>query len=260
MTDFRLSPDPSRITMNKAASVIVPVTDLCRHIDGPRDRQLLYGDLVDVLNRDGSWSYVQSSKDGYCGYIRSQCLGHLDPPTHAVSAPATHAYTSPDLKSPERISLSFGCQIAVTDISGAFAQTSAGYIPVGHIAPIGKHSDDPVTVAELFLGTPYLWGGNSRWGIDCSGLIQAAFLACGISCPGDSDQQESLGEPATVPYQRNDLIFWKGHVAIVTDPATLLHANGGSMSTRYEGISDAISRIEAAGDGPVTAHRRVKHS
>ena len=81
---------------------------------------------------------------------------------------------------------------------------------------------DPVAVAELFLGTPYLWGGNSRAGIDCSGLVQAALLACGIACPGDSDLQAAIRRHARLSRSsrsaRGDLIFWKGHVAMVADP------------------------------------------
>jgi len=128
-----------------------------------------------------------------------------------------------------------------------------------HIAPISSVETDPASVAALYLDSPYLWGGNSRWGIDCSGLIQAACSACGIPCAGDSDHQEaSLGEllpDGSLP-QRNDVLFWKGHVALVWDEETLIHANAHAMACVLEPIEDALARIEKT-DGPVTAHRRL---
>jgi len=137
------------------------------------------------------------------------------------------------------------------EIEGGF------FVPKPHIRPIERPFSDPVTVAQLFFGTPYLWGGNSAFGIDCSGLVQAAFLACGIDCPGDSDMQMSMGAPASAPYRRGDLLLWKGHVALCVDDEVLIHANAHHMAVAYEPILRAIARIEAQGDGPVTAHRRM---
>ena len=188
MTDRRLHPDPERITEKTAAQITLPVVDLNRSPDGPRDRQALYGEALTVLHRTDGAAYVQLTKDSYCGYISETAIGPAVRPTHVVTAPATHAYTRADLKSPDVSSLSFGSRVVVTGTEGRFAQTSLGHIPTQHLAPLPHAFPDPAAVAELFLGTPYLWGGNSRWGIDCSGLVQAAFLACGIPCPGDSDQ------------------------------------------------------------------------
>ncbi len=128
-----------------------------------------------------------------------------------------------------------------------------------HLRALGEWCQDPVAVAEMFLGTPYLWGGNSRDGIDCSGLVQAALLACGRDCPGDSDQQAGIGTELAEgdALRRGDLVFWKGHVAMVVDGDRLIHANGHSMSVAHEGIAACIERIAAAGGGPVTARRRV---
>tara|TARA_R110002095_G_scaffold214223_1_gene205933 strand:+ start:955 stop:1728 length:774 start_codon:yes stop_codon:yes gene_type:complete len=257
MTDRRLTPDPSLVTGSDPRQVTAAVADLYRSPDGARDRQLIFGDAVAVLNDDDGWAYVQAKKDGYCGHVRPHTLGPPVQPTHRVSVPATHAYARADLKSPDRISLSFGSQVTVLDDDDPFAKTTLGHIPKIHLQTLDTVAKDPAEIAALFLGTPYLWGGNSRWGIDCSGLVQAALLACGIPCPGDSDQQQILGEAARGSYRRNDLLFWKGHVALVTDPHTLIHANAHAMQTTHEPIVDTIARIRDKGDGPVTAHRRL---
>jgi cell wall-associated NlpC family hydrolase len=256
MTDPRQTPDPAVITRRDPARITQPVTDLCRSAAGPRDRQLLYGDAVTILNDDQGWCYVQAKKDGYCGHVPSDSLGPPASASHLVTAPATHADQRADFKSPDLCSLSHGSQVEVEAKAGKFAQTTLGFIPLVHLAPIGTVANDPADIAALFLGTPYLWGGNSRWGIDCSGLVQAALLACGIPCPGDSDQQHALGQPASAEYRRNDLLFWKGHVALVVDGKRLIHANAATMSVVYESIEEARQRISDQGDGAVTAHRR----
>ena len=252
-----MTPDPNLISQDEAAQVMRPVVDLCRMPSGPRDRQLLFGDDARVLHKAHGWSYVQAAKDGYCGHVISESLGAPITATHYICAPATHAYEKADFKSPDRVSLSHASRVTVISQSDKFAETSLGFIPTIHLKRLTEQSTDPANVAALYLGTPYLWGGNSRWGIDCSGLVQAALLACGISCPGDSDQQQALGQEATGGYQRNDLLFWKGHVALVTDPDTLIHANASAMATVFEPIKGAIKRIKSQGDGPVTAHRRL---
>jgi cell wall-associated NlpC family hydrolase len=247
----RVTPVPGRIA--------VPVVDLLRRPDGPRDRQLLFGEPVSVLETLEGFSFIQSDKDGYVGYVPEHAVAEPIAATHRVTAPATHLYPQPDFKQHELAALSYGSLLRVTGTSGHFAETPMGYVPSCHIASIGDLAQDPVSIAELFLGTPYLWGGNSRWGIDCSGLVQTALIACGQPCPGDSDMQErevgALLVPDSAP-QRGDLLFWKGHVAMVCDPETLIHANAHHMAVVHEGLKDAIQRIAAQGDGPVTAHRR----
>jgi len=259
VSDPRLTPDPALMDENTAAQIIVPVADLLRHPDGPRDRQLLLGAHVTLHAKRDGWAYVQATADGYCGYVRPGTLGPAIAPTHRVAAAASHVYARADFKSPDICALSHGSLLNVTATEGAFSLTARGFVPSQHIKTVGMLETDPAAVAALYLGTPYLWGGNSRLGIDCSGLVQAACLACGIPCPGDSAMQAAatgvlLKQGAE--YRRNDLLFWKSHVAIVWDSETILHANAYSMSTAFEPLAEALMRI-AASDGPVTAHRRL---
>lgn len=236
-----------------------PVTDLLRTADGPRDRQLLFGDGVSIHDTADGWCRIRADKDGYTGYVPNRSLTPAHPPSHWVSAPSTHVYRAPDLKSPDLMALSFASRITMVSQVGKYIETHAGFIPQTHLTPIGTHMSDPLEVAALFLGTPYLWGGNSRFGIDCSGLVQAAYLACGRPCPGDSHQQETaLGTalPHGTPPRRGDLLFWKGHVAMVADADTVLHANAFHMAVSYEPLHGAIERIKAQGEGPVTSHIR----
>ncbi|MEP2642518.1 NlpC/P60 family protein [Roseobacter sp.] len=258
--DPRDTPDPALVTRDDPMQIIVPVADLMRKPGGPRDRQLLLGDAVTVLHHQHEWRLIRAHKNGYCGYLHATSLGAHGKPTHTVTARATHAHSAPNIKSPERTSLSFGSQLTVHTLTDTFAETDHGFVPKQHIDLLENTATDPVNVAHLFVGTPYLWGGNSAWGIDCSGLVQTACLACAIPCPGDSDQQEThLGarQPPNTAYRRNDLLFWAGHVAWVVNPTTLLHANAGDMAVAQEPIDAAIARIAAQGDGPVTAHKRL---
>ncbi len=240
--------------------VLRPVVDLLDAPEGRRERQLLLGDAVTVYEDRGGWSFLRSAKDGYVGYVPSAALGAPAAPSHRVNAPATHVYAAPDIKSPDRMALSHGSRITAIAETGDFVETVFGFVPAVHLAPVDQVDGDPVAVAALYLGTPYLWGGNSRFGIDCSGLVQAALLACGISCPGDSDlQQAVLGRPmpqGAAP-RRGDLLFWPGHVALVADAGRLLHANAFHMAVSYEPLDEALARIAAQGGGAVSAHRRL---
>ncbi|WP_170564221.1 C40 family peptidase [Ruegeria atlantica] len=242
------------------ARIIKPVVDLLRRPDGPRDRQLLFGDSVKIVENTEGWSRIAAEKDGYPGWVLSNQLGPETTETHWITAPATHAYEQPDMKSPDRVTLSFGSKLNVLSEQNRFLETELGFVPAIHAKLSATHLTDPVAVAELFLGTPYLWGGNSRFGIDCSGLVQAGLLACGISCPGDSgDQERTLGTamPAGTQPKRGDLLFWKGHVAWVSSENMLLHANAYHMDVTFEPMDQAITRILEQGDGPVTSHVRL---
>jgi hypothetical protein len=252
--------DAPAFTQGQMMRVAAPLSNLWRRPDGPRDRQLLRGARVCVIDQMGAFAYIQAEGDGYCGWLSSADLGEDDSPTHRVRAPATHLYSAPDLKSPERAALSLNACVEIISSHGTFLQTRDGHwLPQQHLSPLTTPDSDPVSVAESLIGTPYLWGGNSRAGLDCSALVQLALQACGNPCPGDSDLQERALGPALAegtPKQRGDLLFWRGHVAWVSAPNTIVHANAYTMSVAYEPLDQAITRI--ACESPVTAHIRPR--
>ena len=263
MSDPRATPDPAKVTEATPARVMLPLTDLNRHPGAQRDRQVLLGERLTILGRRDGHAYVQTQKDSYVGYVNAKTLGPDTNVTHRISARTSHAYSQSDMKSADLSTLHHGSLITVLESDKKFARTTHGYVPVQHIQPMTTPETDPVSVAKRFLGTPYLWGGNSSIGIDCSGLIQAALTACNIPCPGDSDQQEhALGTalPDGTTPQAGDLFFWKGHVALAADATTLIHANAHHMATAFEPLTEAFSRIQTQGDGPVTAHKRLSVS
>lgn len=249
--------DPTPYTINW------PLVDLMSSPEGHRDRQLLFGESVDVYEMHEGWAFIRAEKDGYVGYVPQSSLAQTPAPTHRVCATNSHIYRATDIKSPDIMRLSRGCLLHVLSLDDQFAYLADGFVPRQHVEPVTRIAEDPVAEAELYLGTPYLWGGNSAFGIDCSGLVQAALRACEMNCPGDSDLQETnlgslIGEDE--PLIRGDLLFWKGHVAIVVDEDRLIHANAHSMAVTYEQIDDAVARIQASGGGAVTSRKRIKEA
>lgn len=250
----------ARFTEGETAQIILPLVNLLDKPGGARNRQLLLGASVTVIDRQDGHVFVQSMRDGYCGWLAENAVGRGPEPTHWVAAPATHLYSEPLVQSPEKGSISLGARLAVVGAWGAWANTPYGFVPMCHLRPLDHEAPDAVSVAESLLGTPYLWGGNSRFGIDCSGLVQVAFHATGRDCPGDSDMQMAMGRGLAPgeTLQRGDLIFWRGHVAMVVNETLLIHANGHTMSVSYEDIREAINRISAGGGGLVQARQRFE--
>jgi cell wall-associated NlpC family hydrolase len=217
--------------------------------------QALRGERVTIYDRNGEgWAWGQLDSDGYVGWLPDVALARPGAaPTHRITAIRTFAFGGPSIKLPPVETLMMGSAVTVTREDGAFAITREGWhLPKPHLAAIGHREADFVAVCERFLGTPYLWGGKSSLGVDCSGLVQISLNAAGIGCPRDSDmQQNSLGRALDLAevkkLQRGDLLFWKGHVAIARDGETIVHANAHHMATVVETAKEAITRIRAAG-------------
>lgn len=221
--------------------------------------EVLFGEVFTIYERRDGWAWGQCASDFYVGYISEAALAAPRTPTHRVTATSTPLLPAPDIKRPATDLLPMNAEIEVVGIEGAFFRIAPrGYIFTAHLAPTTQTEPDYVEIAERFLGAPYLWGGKTIAGLDCSGLVQIALQASGINAPRDSDQQESaLGTPiALSDARRGDLIFWKGHVAFVRDADTLLHANAHSMNVSVENLQDAITRIARSGS-EVTSIKRL---
>ncbi|MFB9270142.1 NlpC/P60 family protein [Bradyrhizobium erythrophlei] len=223
--------------------------------DAEQMTQALKGERVTIYDRNGEgWAWGQLAGDGYVGWLPDSALVRPKAaPTHKVTALSTLAFPGPSIKLPPVEALPMSARIAVAREVASFAVTHDGrYLPRQHLGALDMVAPDFVAVAERFVGTPYLWGGKSAFGIDCSGLVQIALASAGTGCPRDSDmQQDGLGKELTAAeakhLQRGDLIFWKGHVAIVRDASTIVHANAHHMATAIENTQAAIARIKATG-------------
>jgi cell wall-associated NlpC family hydrolase len=223
--------------------------------DAPLVTEALRGERVTVYEQtDEGWCWGQLVSDGYVGWVSANALGDAGPtPTHRVAALRTLVFPAPAIKHPPLDGLPLGAAVAVRRIEGEFAVLANGYLPARHLVPLDTHEADFVAVAERFVGTPYLWGGKTSLGIDCSGLVQMSLTAAGIGCPRDSDMQEGALGSVVIPtagfsnLRRGDLMFWKGHVAIVVDPRTIVHANAFHMAVAIEPLIEAVTRIRATG-------------
>lgn len=248
------------------ARVVVAVAPLRAQPDASLsiETEILFGEDVQVFDRTGGWAWVKALSDGYVGYMPETSLGAIEiAPSHHVVVPRTFLYPGPDLRFRFLESLSMGSRISVTgeaETRGTryFLLADGRAVVAGHCLPLGSYVDDDyVSIAVRFMETPYLWGGRSGFGIDCSGLVQLALSMTGRGAPRDSDMQASgLGEPITrAELRRGDLVFWKGHVGIMEDEETLLHANGHTMTVARENFESAVARIGWLYEMP-TGYRR----
>lgn len=243
--------------------VVEPIADLRREPahEAALDTQALKGERVMVYEvSDEGWAWGQLQTDGYVGYLSANALGPLGPlPTHRVCVPRTFGFPGPDIKLPPMIALPMGAKLDVARETDRFALDALNWhYPLTHVAPLAKRQPDFVAVADMLLNAPYLWGGKSSLGIDCSGLVQLALQLAGAACPRDTYMQErALGQPKSLTeLRRGDLVFWKGHVAIACDATTIIHANAHHMMVAKEPVSEAVTRIKRDG-GDVTSIKRL---
>jgi len=222
--------------------------------DATLDTEALLGETVTLYDESEGWAWVQLARDGYVGYMPSAGLSAgVVPPTHRISVLRTYVYPRPDGKIPPLALLSLNARIAVSATEGKFlALAGGGYVFAGHAAPADHAEPDFVAVAEAFLGTPYLWGGRTSIGLDCSGLVQLAVEAAGHDAPRDADMQaaelgRALDWRPSLKLRRGDLVFWEGHVGIMTGAKDFLHANAFHMAVEVEPFAAARRRIKAAG-------------
>ena len=261
----------ARFVPAEAFQVSAPQAPLRRQSSerAPLETEALFGEAVSVFDRTDGWAWVQLKDDGYVGWMPLAALEkpHSEP-THRVAALRTLVFSEPDIKSPLIAGLPLGARVTVvgeaSDRNARYALTAPrGAVVVQHLAPLGAVESDWAEVAERFLGVPYLWGGKTSLGIDCSGLVQVACRACGIAAPRDTDMQEaSLGRALPLdggmpPLERGDFLFWRGHVGIMRDAATLIHANVYHMAVRVEPLEAAVARI-ARGNLSISNVRRIE--
>jgi hypothetical protein len=251
---------------SKAFEATLPAVALRRSPDAGSEQmdQLLFGEHFAVLDEADGWVWGQARRDGYVGYVAAADLApRLGMPTHRVSALRSYAYAAPDIRAPALGLYSMNALARVEAASleegqGRFAQVAgAGWMALAHLSPIGVFETDPAAVAERFLGAPYLWGGRESLGLDCSGLTQAALLACGLACPRDADMQLAVGRTVDgADLRRGDLVIWPDHVGMMLDEERLIHANGFHMAVAIEPLAVKLARRDRMGSAPPIGYRR----
>lgn len=267
LADVRLKGlvDSKSFCNGTAMQLIVPIATLHRapKPDAPQETQVLLGETVSVFDVNDDWAWVQLERDGYVGYVQAEFLNaEMHRPSHRISVTSTLLYRSASIKTQPVQFLFMNSEISVVGLQdGFFELATGGFIFAAHAVPISQFQTDFVGVAELLLHTPYLWGGKSAQGIDCSGLVQTSLNACGQNCLRDADMQElSLGQNLMIndleSLKRGDLIFWKGHVGIMRDAETLLHASGHQMMVVSEPLRTADDRTKAKGKA-ITSIKRL---
>jgi len=239
--------------------------------DAEQLTQVLLGETLRVLEAADGWCRVRLDADGYEGHLRAAEIAPFpekepssDGGTLTPRFPGTLMFPRPDIRAAPVRPVFMGARLEPEEREGRFTRAAGGWIPSSHLAPHGAIGDDPAALAEMFLRVPYLWGGRTAEGIDCSGLVQLVLRMTGHrDIPRDTcDQVERIGRPLpreralAGTLRRGDLIFWKGHVAMMLDARRIIHANAHHMRVAVEPLADAASRIEASGGGPVTAVRR----
>jgi cell wall-associated NlpC family hydrolase len=265
--DRRFHLTPSAGAISARMRVVAGITALRPRPDPGAgiDTELVYGETVEAHGGEEGFTHVRAERDGYVGYAAEMALEPAGAPaTHRVRALRTYVYAGPSIKVPDPLLVPEGALLTVVGAKGDFAVLDNGRcVFAAHLEPVASIADDYVSIAERYLGAPYLWGGRTSLGLDCSGLVQTALRMAGIDAPRDSDLLEKFYPvelpvtPALDGLKRGDAVFWKGHVGVMQDGKTLLHANGHHMAVASEPLAEAAARILAKSYGPITSIRRL---
>lgn len=256
----------ARLVEGELREVAAPLLSLrdAPRFDARLDTQALMGERVRVFDVQEGWAWLQLEADGYVGYAAQDDLVlPQSAATHRIAVPSTFMFPAPDIKSQPVVTLTMNARVAVIGGDERFAHLANGrFVVARHLKPLAESEPDFVAVAEAYLNVPYLWGGKSVLGLDCSGLVQLSLEAAGEASPRDADMQETqLGSPLPTDdlagLERGDLVFWEDHVGIMTGARMLLHANGHFMQVTREPLLSAVERIAKRGS-PVTSIRRLK--
>jgi cell wall-associated NlpC family hydrolase len=225
--------------------------------DAPLQSELLFGERFTVYERREGWAWGQAEADSYVGYLADEALGEAPSPSHRIGALMTPLLPAPDLKTAALDMLPLGALVNIVSARNGYARlVGGGFVYERHLAPLETYAPDWVGVAEQFLGVPYVWGGKTQAGLDCSGLIQTALAAGGIAVPRDTDLIEKFLVHESKARARGDIVFWKGHMGVLLDASRLLHANAFHGEVAIEPLEEAVTRI-AKSAGPVTSVKRV---
>ena len=257
-----------RFVAARPAQVAVGTLDLRRAParDAALDTQLFHGDEVRVYETKDGWAWLQNAADGYVGYAEAAALRDaVETPSHWVRVPRSFVFPTPEETRPPLDALAMTARVRVVSLKARYSEVAwgagSGWVPSGHLLPVGEIVEDFVSTALAFIGVPYLLGGRTSLGLDCSGLVQVALAAAGIACLRDSDMQEaSLGEPRPLdaPATRGDLYYMPGHVAIALDRWRVVHTNAHDMLTSIEPLDDLVARVRTEYGAGITAIRRPR--
>jgi cell wall-associated NlpC family hydrolase len=258
--------DAPRYAEGRSAVVVRGIANLrnAPREDSGLDTQLVYGETFTVYDEADGWAWGQAARDHYVGYVRAERLlfGEAHP-SHRVRVLGSPLLSAPNSKSPARDLLPMNAKVTIVSEENGFAKIADGdYLYAAHLTPLGQAQSDWVGMAEKFFGSPYLWGGKTSAGCDCSGVLQTALEAGGIWSPRDTDMmEEALGQALPVSedlsgLKRGDLVFWKAHIGVMLDETRLLHANAYHMLVAIEPLRDAAERI-ARKEGAIRSIKRL---